>query len=551
MSSFILAQGLLRYWDQLAARYDPSRRQVLSLDIGVEKFSVILLERKPAGLKLLEQSIEFRNPKEGEKWWQAKLKQMIEEKRWKGKTISLTSSLIPSVIRRFQIPQVAPSELKSAVHWQMKDQLPFPIEQAVVEYRVISDSSSTQGSKQIDLLVAAAPEKEIKELVDSVEELGLQVRNAGLPATALENIGGQILSGKERVAVLEIGAGTTSFVILGKDGIHFHRQLQVTGKTITDALTGSIISESGRVDIHPEQAEALKQKYGIPERNVQGHDPQYAIELNKLGVMMRPALEKLANELQRTLDYYRAQFNRPDQKVEQILLSGGGGQLKGLVRFLHESLSIPVGMLDIPAVFKIGLPPERAARLNVVMSLALDDLHSFNLLPLTYRLKRSRQVQSGFLRVAAITAASLLLVFYLYQVWHLKQTQLQLETHQAAVKNMKAILDLKQEIEKRRHLVSSIRQNQLLCPNLMAELSRLVPDNLVLDELNFDNQRKEFSLKGILYSPPDESQKQLSDFIKGLRQSQYVAHLRLTTALQVQEQNQSGARFEIICSLSP
>ncbi len=551
MSSFILAQGLLRYWDQLAARYDPSRSQVLSLDIGAEKFSVILLERKPAGIKLLEQSIEFRDPKEGEKWWQAKLKRMIEEKRWKGKTISLTSSLIPSVIRRFQIPQVASSELKSAVHWQMKDQLPFPIEQAVVEYRVISYSSSPQGDKQMDLLAAAAPEKELKELVDSVEELGLQVRNAGLPATALENGAGQILSGKERVAVLEIGAEATSFVILGKDGIHFYRQLQVTGKTITSALTGSIVSESGRVDIPPEQAEALKQKYGIPERNVQGHDPQYAIELNKLGVMMRPALEKLANELHRTLDYYRTQFNRPDQKVEQILLSGGGGQLKGLAQFLQESLSIPVGMLDIPAVFKIALPPERAARLNVVMSLALDGLHSFNLLPLSYRLKRSRQVQTGFLRVAAITAASLLMVFYLYQVWHLKQVQLQLETHQAAVKNMKEILDLKQEIEKRRRLVSSIRQNHLLCPSLMAELSRIVPDNLVLDELNFDNQRKELSLKGIIYSAPDESQKQLSDFIKGLRQCQLVTHVRLTATLQVQEQNQSGARFEIICNLSP
>lgn len=551
MFSFSLTQGLLRYWDQLTVQYDPSRSQVLSLDIGVQKFSVILLERKPAGIKLLEQSVEFRNPKDGEKWWQAKLKKMIEEKGWKGKTISLTSSMIPSVIRRFQIPQVVSSELKSAVHWQMKDQLPFPVEQAVVEYRLISYSTSPEGSKRIDLLAAAAPEKEIKELVDSVEALGLQVRNVGLVATALENSIGQILSGKERVAILEIGAETASFVILGKDGIRFYRQLQVTGKTITDSLSGSIVSESGRVDIHQEQAEELKRKYGIPERNAAGNDPQYSIELNKLGVMMRPALEKLTNELQRTLDYYRAQFNQPDQKVEHIFLSGGGGQLKGLTQFLQESLGIPVGMLDIPAVFKIALPPERAARLNVVMSLALDGPHSFNLLPLTYRLKRSRQVQTGFLRVAAVTTASLLVVFYLYQVWHLKQTQLQLNTHQAAVKNMRAILDLKEEIEKRRELVTAIRQNQLLCPSLMAQLSRMVPDNLVLDELSFDNQRKEFSLKGIIYSSPDESQKQLSDFIKELRQCQFVTHVRLATTLQVQEQNQNGARFEILCNLSP
>ena len=551
MSSFSLTQVFLRYWDHLTVRYDPSRQRVLSLDIGAEKFSMILLERKPAGFKLLEQYVEFRNPKDGEKWWQAKLKRMVEEKGWKGKLVSLTSSLIPSVIRRFQIPQVVSSELKSTVHWQMKDQLPFPVEQAVVEYRLISDSTSPEGDKRIDLLVAAAPEKEIKELVDSVEALGLQVRNVGLVATALENNRGEILSGRERVAILEIGAETTSFVILGKDGICFYRQMQVTGKTITDALAGSVISESGRMDINQEQAEALKQKYGIPERNVGGNDPQYSIELNTLGVMMRPALEKLANELQRTLDYYRAQFNRPDEKVEQILLSGGGGQLKGLAQFLQQSVGIPVAILDIPGSFKITLPPERTARLNVCISLALDGPHSFNLLPLTYRLKRSRQVQTSFLKVAVSTVASLLVVFYLYQVWHLKQVRLQLDTDQSAVKNMKAILDLKQEIEQRRQLVSSIRQDPLLYPSLMAQLSRMVPDNLVLDELSFDNQRKELSLKGIIYSPSEESQKQLSDFIKGLRQCQLVINVRLITTLQVQEQNQNGARFEILCNLSP
>lgn len=546
-----IAEMFCQQWNRLAARYLHSQGQLLSVDLGVEKITAVLLEKGADGVRLIDELIEFRSPAQDNHWWKEKLSQWIQQKQWKTKKVSFVTSGVPVVLRRFQIPKVASSELKNAIHWQIKDQLPFPIEEAVVEYRLIGRPQETEGASQVDVLVAAAPKTEIKKWIDQLEGLGLEVKNFGLIPSALESgIRQSAVYSHQTIAVLEMGAETSFLAVIGKAGILFYRQLQVTGKTITESLTGSIVMDSGRVDISFQQAEEFKKKYGIPGRNTAECAQEGSVSLNKLGVMMRPALEKLSNEIHRTLEYYQMQYSQSDQKVTRLLLSGGTGQMKGLAAFLKESLNLPVDSLDLAgALLKVTMAPERSARLNVTLGLAFQGADSFNLLPLNYRLKSLKETQAAVVRIGAVATGFILALFFLYQHWNLKQMELQLSAAQGSVKNMGVILDIKKEIEQRRELAWKIRREELLCPGLMAELSRMAPANLLLDEFTFDQEKKELLLKGIIYAEQEESQEQLSDFIQRLQNCQGVTQVRLTTTLQTQQEGQDGARFEILCKL--
>lgn len=548
-----IIEALCQQWNRFSALHFHPEGQIFSIDLGVEKIAAVVLEKNSNGFRLVDEFIEFRSPGQDDHWWKEKLKQWIQQKQWRSKKVFFVHSQVPAVLRRFQIPKVASSELKNAIHWQIKDQLPFPIEEAVVEYRLIGYLSGTEGASQVDILAAAAPKAEIQKWADQLESLGFEVKSFGLVPSALESgIHQSAAYAHQTVAVLEMGAEATSLVIIGKPGILFYRQLQVTGKTITESLTGSIVMDSGRVDITLQQAEELKKKYGIPDRNTAEYDHERSVSLNKLGVMMRPALEKLSNEVHRTLEYYHMQCGQADQKVTRLLLSGGTGQMKGLTAFLKESLDLPVELLDFAGtLLKITAAPERSARFNVALGLAFQGANSFNLLPLNYRLKSFKETQAAVVRVFGVAACSILALVFLYQHWNLKQMELQLNAAQGSVKNMGMILAVKKEIEQRKEWTWKIRQAELLCPNLMAELSQAVPANLLLDEFTFDQEKKELLLKGIIYAEAEESQEQLSDFIQRLQNCQWVAQVRLTTTLQAQQEGRNGARFEISCKLAP
>ena len=524
------------------------QRQILSLDIGAEKIVVVLLEKTAEGVRTLGVWIEFRRSQSKEEWWQLILKKWIEQQKWKGKTAYVVHSQIPCVIQRLQIPQVPTAELKNAIYWQIKDQISYPVEKAAIEYRIIDEETPPKGGvKKLDLLAAVVSETEIKRLTDQIEELGLHVKKIGIVPTALESCLRQCPYREQSVVLLEMGSEVTHLVIFQKEKIQFHRQLQVTGKTITESLTGSIISESGRVDISPEEAERLKRKYGIPERNTTEHDSGLAISLQKLGVMMRPALEKLANEMRQTIDYYRFQFTQNDQKIETILVSGGGAELKGLCRFLKESFGLSVYVLNLPDTFKGNVHMENTLGLNAAVGLALEDLNHFNFLPLSYRLKSLRKFQKGLLRVLGIGMVALILTAYLYMHWHLKQINLELNTMRETLNNMRMIVELKKEIDERNRLLSTLHQREQLCLNLMVDISKITPPNLLLDELIFDREKGELLLRGVLFVHDAKASKELSDIIEELHKSQWIHHAKLVTTQQVQQQNQEAERFEILC----
>ncbi|MEP6696018.1 MAG: pilus assembly protein PilM [Pseudonocardiales bacterium] len=134
------------------------------------------------------------------------------------------------------------------------------------------------------------------------------------------------------------------------------RILLMGGTDITQAV-------SERLGVPMEEAESIKQHTGMAERapGVLADSPPPVKVIESSGAAF-------VEEVRGSLDYYLAQAGSVE--VKRIVLSGGGGQLRGLAGRLSLATRLPVESGSAMSGLKIGKVDLDAAQLALVSPVA-------------------------------------------------------------------------------------------------------------------------------------------------------------------------------------
>jgi len=370
-----------------AVQRGPARQQPqrwVGLDLGSQSIKLVELERAGASgwrlVKCLVQDLPLTSGPVDRLWWlQAAFKEV-------GMGEVHASVGGPQVtLRRLPMPPMPKRELPEALKWQLKDHVTFPIQDAVLDVRVIGEVWEKDIKKQ-DVLVAAAPRSLIQELMTLTEQAGCRLASLSPSPCAVWRCAASLLpgAGEGSVAVVEIGAAETQVTIAKEGQIRLVRNVVVGGAALTEALVGVIASEQGEIAIDPSKAEALKRRYGILDESAEGTTDE-GVPLFHLSSLMRPVLEHLLTEISRVLDFYKIQMD--EAGVSRVILCGGGANVRQLKAFLAEALGVPVEVFNplvrIPDRVQ-ALQAEQVAegtRLAEAIGLAMDHGQGLNLLP--------------------------------------------------------------------------------------------------------------------------------------------------------------------------
>jgi Tfp pilus assembly PilM family ATPase len=98
------------------------------------------------------------------------------------------------------------------------------------------------------------------------------------------------------------------------------------------------------------EAERMKRQYGVSkmaleeDRHETGHTAEDRVRVaHALGLH----LEQLVAELEASFRYFAFELGGTDaQRMDRLILTGGGGLLKSLPEFLTSRLSVPVSVAD-------------------------------------------------------------------------------------------------------------------------------------------------------------------------------------------------------------
>jgi type IV pilus assembly protein PilM len=223
------------------------------------------------------------------------------------------------------------------VRFRAQEALPIPVDQAVLDFQVLSETVEDGVNKKRVLLVVA-----YRELVDSFaiacKQAGLRLVGVDLEAFALlRALTPPLELPGERGALvaLTIGAERTTLGVSDGNACEFARVIEWGGTSLTVALARAL-------DIEPEAAEILKTQLSLDGDTVpDGLTLEQAATAREA---LRAALQGFSRELLSSLQFYQGQ---PDSLgIREVVLAGGTSLLQGLAPALSSLVGVSVRVGD-------------------------------------------------------------------------------------------------------------------------------------------------------------------------------------------------------------
>lgn len=243
------------------------------------------------------------------------------------------------VVRQVDLPYLDDKEFRSSLRFQVADYIPMSVDEAEIDYQVLSDYEGEDGRMMKVLLVAAATDM-VESFVEVVTAAGLDPVAVDLTPFAVARAVSPVARGEQGLdgaeAIIDVGAGVTNILVHLNGEPRFVRILLLGG----DEVTGAVAEELG-CDF--EEAEAAKLD----------HSAGWGSEA--IGRVITRQVEEWVAEVRGSVDYYLGQDDAVP--VTSVVLTGGGSLTAGLRDALASSLELPVRFGDVLSDLSARRPP--------------------------------------------------------------------------------------------------------------------------------------------------------------------------------------------------
>lgn len=276
------------------------------------------------------------------------------------------------VVRTLRLPAIeSPAELDAAVRFSAQEQIAMPLDEAVIEHRVVGGVPATaEGPAQIDVMVVAARREMILTSLAPLRDAGLEPVGVDLSAFGMI----RALVGDEAetdtaaadgepatpAATLFCNLGDATNLAVARGRSCLFTRVSAVGM---EDIAGNLASSTG---LSLEHAGMWLGHVGLG-RPVEQIDGDPAI-VSRTRSTLEHGAAQLVDELRLSLDFYGAQ--EAGVAVERIVLCGPGSAIPGLAEQMAPGVGLPIEIAHPPAL--AGYDAATAARLTLPLGLALD-----------------------------------------------------------------------------------------------------------------------------------------------------------------------------------
>jgi type IV pilus assembly protein PilM len=234
-----------------------------------------------------------------------------------------------------------PKQVANAVRFRAQEALPIPIDEAVLDYQLLSESRNEEGQSVRKVLLVVAYRDLVDGYVRACKIAGLKLVGIDLEAFALlRSLSPAPVEGEtaEPSALIAVAIGSERSILAVSDGFTcvFTRVLEWGGARLTAHLARSL-------NLEPDEAERIKTVLSLEEAPgaVQGLTSEQTAQAVEA---LRSGLELFARELVSSLQFYQSQ---PDSLgIREVVLAGGTAQLGGLAPTLQSLIGVTVRVGD-------------------------------------------------------------------------------------------------------------------------------------------------------------------------------------------------------------
>jgi type IV pilus assembly protein PilM len=257
-------------------------------------------------------------------------------------------------------------QLANAVQFRAQEALPIPLDEAVLDYRVLEESVDAEGQKVKRVLLVVAYRELIDRYVSACRKAGINLDGIDLEAFALlRALGAPADREGSALVAVAIGHDRSTFAVSDGRICEFTRVVEWGGSALNVALARAF-------DSTPSEVETMKRGLSLdgsttPEE-LTSEQTTVALEA------VRRQLQSFARELVSSLQFYQ---NQPGSLgIGEIVLTGGTAHLPGLAEELERLIGVNVRIGDPFARLKVAkrfAGTEQIGSLAVAIGLGIED----------------------------------------------------------------------------------------------------------------------------------------------------------------------------------
>ena len=498
-------------------------KSFLAIEFASSGVKVVKMKEGARGLELLEAqtvSLPLENGRQvTESSWKEAVLQLISHERLEDYRLFLSINDPHTCFSQFVLPKIPKKEVAGTLKWKMKDDIPYPVEEAALDYRLF-EIAGNEKQRHCSALVAALPRNVIDRFYKLLPTGKSELFAAAFVPFSIASLSNAFsISEGELVVVVDIGHSITEIAFYAEGKLSFLRKIAFGSYALSQSLTQPLMSEKGSLALTFEEAEQAKKNEDLldatSQKLVAGK-----IEASKLFALIRPELEKLSQEIERSLDYYTQEHGSTETR---IFLTGGGSHLKGLAKFLAQNIGTPISDVNVARDVVIAEPLQNG---NLdpyyrLVALVLDrkDVYRSNFSFLVDSCQRF--VQSVSYAQVGITMFFLYLVLAAGMSWRYFEAVQKTHDLRRQIANLKSgfsearkIQTIESQINQGAILASAIQTTEPYWDEVFRELAHVFPDNVLLTGISYD--QNSFVLSGkILSADRDTSVSKLLLAIEG------------------------------------
>jgi type IV pilus assembly protein PilM len=280
---------------------------------------------------------------------------LLEKTGIKQRNVAIAIAGRGVIVKRITMDRLESKDAREAIHWEAEQHVPYDINDVSLDFEILEMDA---GPKQMQVLLVAAKKDLVTTHADLVKEAGLHPSVIDVNSFAVQNAAelNYEFPADEVVVLVNVGAELTNINIVRRGIPLYTQDLSIGGNSFIENVQKRYqISREEAVQVcRTEEADAM--------------------------LDTTPAVKAFADELgvgiERSLGYLKS--NGEAERIDRILLSGGGARILGLAQSLAERQRVPVDLVDplrkvdfAPDLFGSDDPRQIGPQLTVAIGLAL------------------------------------------------------------------------------------------------------------------------------------------------------------------------------------
>lgn len=303
------------------------------LGIDISSTSVKLLELSRSGSRyrvesyavepLLPNSVVEKNITDAELVGEA-IRRAVAKSGTKTKNAACAVAGSAVITKIITMPAtLSDDEMEGQIQIEADQYIPYPLEEISLDFQVLQPSASEPD--KVDVMLAASRSDNVDIRVAALGVGGLTTKVVDVEAFALENAVLLLADGDEQlgdahvVAVMDVGATTSTLSVLEDSKIIYTREQSFGGRQLTEEI-------QRRYGLSYEEAGLAKRQGGLPDN----YEPE----------VLQPFMESMAQEVNRALQFFYS--SSQVGAVDHVLIAGGCASIKSIEAVIQSKIDTNV-----------------------------------------------------------------------------------------------------------------------------------------------------------------------------------------------------------------